>query len=326
MAATLLFVASYLVACATSYTLVDKFYGTTFFNNFDFFTAADPTHGYVTFVNQSVAQSGGLISASSNTAPVYMGADHTHVASGSGRQSVRITSKKAYNGALVLLDLTHMPTGCGTWPAFWMTASDVAWPNHGEIDIIEGVNKNTANAATLHTSSGCDMSKVPTSSFSGHWSANAVGGSSTNCYVNAANQYANAGCGVQATQANSYGPGFNSIQGGVYATLWDNAANGSIKIWFFPRSAIPAEIKAGTGVNPSSWGKPMTNFEFGSNCPSSHFANQKIIFDLTFCGDWAGSVFGSSGCSGSCNSFVQNNPSQFTEAYWIINFVKVYNL
>ena len=31
-----------------------------------------------------------------------------------------------------------MPTGCGTWPAYWLCGEN--WPYKGEIDIIEGVN------------------------------------------------------------------------------------------------------------------------------------------------------------------------------------------
>lgn len=35
------------------------------------------------------------------------------------RKSIRITSQYSYTGGLVVLDAVHMPTGCGTWPAFW---------------------------------------------------------------------------------------------------------------------------------------------------------------------------------------------------------------
>ena len=50
-----------------------------------------------------------------------MGVDHTNVASGAGRASVRITSKKSYNHGLIILDLGHMPGGiCGTWPALYV--------------------------------------------------------------------------------------------------------------------------------------------------------------------------------------------------------------
>ena len=53
-----------------------------------------------------------------------------------GRDSNRITSYKQYTDSVVVLDLKHMPWGCGTWPAFW-TVDIARWPDGGEIDIIE---------------------------------------------------------------------------------------------------------------------------------------------------------------------------------------------
>lgn len=49
-----------------------------------------------------------------------------------------------------------MPQGCATWPAAWETLES-DWPASGEVDILEGVNDESPNAATLHTSSGCSM-------------------------------------------------------------------------------------------------------------------------------------------------------------------------
>lgn len=58
--------------------------------------------------------------------------------SSNGRNSIRIQSQAAYDESLVILDLRHMPEGCGTWPAFWTKSATGPWPNGGEIDIIEG--------------------------------------------------------------------------------------------------------------------------------------------------------------------------------------------
>ena len=66
-----------------------------------------------------------------------------------GRNSIRIRSKAAYADSLIVLDLTHMPEGCATWPAFWSVAPD--WPSGGEIDTFEGVNNVKNNRMTLHT-------------------------------------------------------------------------------------------------------------------------------------------------------------------------------
>jgi len=267
-------------------------------------------------VDYNTALNEGLIKIGN---PIYMGADHTKVASGRGRDSVRIESKKTFNSGLIIIDLVHMPVGCGTWPAFWTCGP--SWPNYGEIDIIEGVDNQETDLTTLHTSNGCDMSGESTSTFTGHWSTGSQGNPADNCSVNAGDQYSNQGCSIIGN-AGSYGTPLNNGKGGVFATEWDPKVG--IQMWFWNRNSIPSDVSSGN-PNPSGWGKPYAYFQFGSNCPSTHFANHQIIFDLTFCGDWDGAVFGTD-CpnKGSCNSYVQNNPSAFTEAYWSVNYVKVY--
>lgn len=77
-----------------------------------------------------------------------------------------------------------------------------------------------------------------------------------------------------------------------------------------------------------NWGLPVVAFNGDSGCNvDSYFQNQNIVFDTTFCGDWAGSVWSSGSCAGlasSCNAYVGANPGAFASAYWLINSVKVY--
>ena len=106
------------------YTLIDDYNPDNFFSKFTFFTGHDPTNGFVDYVDQPTANRTGLIESTSSS--VYMGVDHTNVTP-NGRPSVRITSNKSYNHGLIVLDLEHMPYGCGTWPAFWTVGPN--WPN-----------------------------------------------------------------------------------------------------------------------------------------------------------------------------------------------------
>ncbi|KAJ9497236.1 hypothetical protein LTR99_001970 [Exophiala xenobiotica] len=310
---TLLLALAGLVSLSTAgYVLEDDYTEDQFFSMFDFFTDADPTNGYVTYVDQTTAQSSGLIST--NNGSIYMGVDHTNVATGLGRNSVRLTSTKTYTHGLIILDLDHMPGGvCGTWPAFWTVGAN--WPNAGEIDIIEGVNSQVGNSMALHTASGCSITN--NGLFSGSIST-------SNCFVNAPGQAMNAGCQILASNDGaSYGTQFNQGQGGVYATEWTSS---DISIWFFPRSGIPSDISSGT-PDPSTWGSPMGSFEGGCQI-DEFFSNHQIVFDTTFCGDWAGNVWSTDATCGSkastCQDFVQNNPSEFQDAYWSVNSLKVY--
>ncbi|PSN63503.1 hypothetical protein BS50DRAFT_458362, partial [Corynespora cassiicola Philippines] len=291
------------------YVLEDD-YMTDFYGHFDFFTDEDPTNGFVKYVDEATAREMNLINAST-TAPVEWGVDSTNKTP-EGRPSIRLEGKKKYTGGLVMIDVQHMPFGCGTWPAFWTLGPD--WPSGGEIDILEGVNEQDKNGMTLHTGPGCEIGSDH-ALFAGEVDTQ-------NCDVKAEGQMDNAGCSIKHPSTKSYGAGFNENGGGVYATEWTDEA---ISIWFFPRGEIP-EDALGDAPNPSGWGKPAAKFQGGCDI-SNTFKENQLIFTSTFCGDWAGGVWESGSCASkapTCNDYVRDNPEAFANAHWTINALKVY--
>ena len=153
-------------------------HGANFFDGtyWNFFHDADPTHGSVKYVSKQTAIAKKYIDPSGNPSdPVFIRIENTTKTANVGRESVRLESKKLYNSGLFMLYLEHMPTGCGTWPAFWTSVPGPppkppkvpVWPNRGEIDIIEGVNLQTNNLATLHTSHTCQFGDASHTKFGG---------------------------------------------------------------------------------------------------------------------------------------------------------------
>ncbi|CAE7950006.1 unnamed protein product, partial [Symbiodinium sp. KB8] len=205
--------------------------GDGFIECWTFFTAPDPTHGDVIYVAESVAIDLGLYSVKDGV--VYL---KSIVGQNAPAKSIRLQSRSVYQaGHVWLIDIAHMPTGQGTWPAWWSFGPD--WPNNGEIDTIETVNIENVVQSTLHTSAGCFMY---------------IDGISTPDCVSGQGQ---SGCGVDGPY-NSAGPGFNANGGGVFATQWTNEG---IYMWFFPRDKIPADLDQG---NTYSWGQPYVTFPF----------------------------------------------------------------
>ncbi|KAF3038499.1 hypothetical protein E8E12_006085 [Didymella heteroderae] len=292
------------------YALQDD-YMTDFYGAFDFFDTADPTNGFVKYVDEATARQTNLINASVTTGAQW-GVDSTNETP-DGRPSLRLVSKKKYNSGLVVMDVAHMPTGCGTWPAFWMVGPD--WPTGGEIDILEGVNDQTHNGMTLHTAPGCKIGP-DTSIFAGEVTT-------PDCDVNAKNQSKNVGCSIEHPSTDSYGVGLNAIGGGVYATQWTDEA---ISVYYFPRGSIPDDV-LGDAPKPDGWGLPAAKFTGACNIESM-FKEQQIVFNTAFCGDWAGNAWDTTGSCGkkapTCDEYVQNNPEAFKDAYWTINALKVY--
>ncbi|KAI8632307.1 glycoside hydrolase family 16 protein [Xylariaceae sp. FL1651] len=291
----------------SAYAIQDSYDASNFFENFDFFSGPDPTSGFVQYVDATTANSTALAGYANNG--VYLGVDYQTTNPIPGRASVRVSTKKSYTHGLIIADIAHQPApACGSWPAFWTFGP--TWPHSGEIDIIEGVNMQSNSTITLHTAPGCSFSAGSFAS----GDCGAPGDGTT-------------GCGNPTHNTQSFGTGFNEIGGGVYAVQWTSDA---IKIFFFPRTGtIPADIEAGN-PDPSTWGAPTASFSGGSCDIDSNFMNHQIVFDTTFCGQWAGKVWEADPvCSAkapTCEEYVGSNPSVFKDAYWLINYVKVFNV
>uniref|UniRef100_A0A0W0G9J8 Putative laminarinase n=1 Tax=Moniliophthora roreri TaxID=221103 RepID=A0A0W0G9J8_MONRR len=292
------------------YSQTDSHTGTGFLQAFSYQAISDPTHGRVNYVDANTARGQNLTYASGDHFVLRADFKNYLDPSGPGRNSVRIQSNKRYTTGVMIFNIRHMPQGCGTWPAVWTVGDN--WPNQGETDIIEGVNDQGPNQGTLHTNAGCTMPA----------SQSQTGTAVLNDCNVAANS--NSGCGVRFNDGRSYGPSFNANGGGWYAM---ERTNSFIKIWFWSRNDgnVPSEVRNGAGsVNTDSWGTPTANFP-STSCPiSSKFGEHNIVINLTFCGDWAGSVYGNSGCPSSCVDYVNNNPSAFRDAYFDFAWLKIY--
>ncbi|KAH9902015.1 glycoside hydrolase family 16 protein [Xylariomycetidae sp. FL2044] len=286
-------------AVQAAYTIQDTYDQTNFFQGFEFFSGEDPTHGFVQYHSAVQANSTSLAGYANNA--VYLGIDSSTMNPATGRGSVRVNSKKTYTKGLIIADIAHQPSSqCGTWPAFWTFGQD--WPSNGEIDVIEGVNLATNTTYTLHTSAGCSFSQG---------NCNEGDGST--------------GCGIPSQDTKTFGDDFNAMGGGVFAVEWTSQA---INIFFFPRTALPDDIASGN-PDPRTWGNPATSFS-GPDCDiDQHFNDHQIVFDTTFCGDWAGKIWTSDPvCStkaATCQEYVANNPDVFKNSYWLINSVKIFS-
>lgn len=324
-----------------TYQLTADFSGQNFFNSFNFFSDPDPTNGHVQYVNMTTANSTGLAGFLTNThnndttrpPQVYLGVDSTNPSTPSGRPSTRVSSIRTFNHSLIIADIQHMPAPiCGTWPAYWLLGTSSPWPTSGEIDILENVNTANYNKYTLHTDAG-----IKVANYTGHAQAGLL--TSSDCDVNSPSQTKNVGCSVSDSPLySSYGDAFNTYGGGIYATLIDHAG---IRIWFFPRDRIPIDITMGYPTPPSrsmmgpgndsTWSIPNARFDGPGNDFGKHFRDMQIIFNIGFCGDWAGKTWEESGCAAStgvktCEEYVGGNAEDFVDVWWGINGVKVYEV
>ncbi|KAI5361280.1 Putative glycoside hydrolase family 16, concanavalin A-like lectin/glucanase domain superfamily [Septoria linicola] len=327
----------------SAYTLIAEYSGATFFDHFTAFTGQDPTNGHVQYQTLQAAADQQLIgfihNSSSNSDTAYIGVDSKNAAP-NGRNSVRLTSKDSFSaGSMAVIDVRHAPSQYGVWPAIWMLGSEGTWPESGESDILEYVHRDDYNAMTLHTSPDCVVDNVTTTTQQGRLidgNCNA-GKAFTGCSVKAYNQNT-VSITSPGTNANTKalpstktfataGSAFNTRGGTVYIHDWQPTG---ITIWSFPRSNLPADLLSGS-PQPSTWTQtPLAKFT-GSGCKFDQaFKKMQLIINITFCGEWAGKVWESSGAMEetgyeTCEEWVSSGPEKFEESFFEIGSVKFYS-
>jgi len=294
--------------------IVQNYTGSSFFDRWTYYSGVDAnTTGNVFYQTKEVAQQQKLTFVN-DAGNVIIKVDNTTSGVGNstfGRNSVKILSDDTLTaGSLMIMDAVHLPFGCSVWPAYWTQGSN--WPDDGEIDIIENVNMATTNRYALHTLQGCTH---PPASQSVLETGSLIAG---DCFNRTNN---NEGCLIQDNSTQSYGQGFASNGGGVYATLWNDDG---IKIWFFPRSQIPSDV-ASANPNPSSWPSPSAFYPQSACDTTKFFGPQTIIFDITICGNFAGqeNIFHET-CQGNCLDLVPI-PTNYDNAFFEIKYLAVFS-
>ena len=130
---------------------------------------------------------------------------------------------------------------------------------------------------------------------------------------------------------------------------WD-PENGYIRSWAFtphetaPQNILDAISTAGNDemgrIQPDTdlWGLPYAYFAIGegTSCSADHFKDNRVVFDLAFCGTVAGNRFFKD-CPleadkfnvdddsvESCNAYIKSDPDTMLEAYWKIKGLYIY--
>ncbi|KAK0230124.1 glycoside hydrolase family 16 protein [Armillaria fumosa] len=302
------------------YAPLREYAGQSFFNGWDFPGSYDnTTWGNVTFVDQATGSSQKLAYVN-DAGNAILRVDNSTDITGTGlvyRDSVKLLSQDLYPlGSLITIDIVHMPYGCSVWPSFWtFGGTDLEWPMFGEIDIIEGINLMTNNQMALHhNDSSCVQPPNP-------------GQSGQTLNGDCSNGAGSVGCRVAETKPNSFGESFAQNGGGAFALQFD--VSGAY-VWFWSRQNIPKSLTSATStsnMDTTDWGTPSASFPSSGCDLQKLFKPQKLVLDITLCGDWAGvpSIFNTQ-CSGNCVQDYVIGPGspKYDNAWFEISYLRTY--
>ena len=159
------------------YHLDTSMQGDDFFDHW-IFSQADHNWGAAWYVDRAAAESESIAEAHQDHAIVRVGAAAYKSYSGDWdseagyyvpgtagwkRRSARLQSNQSWTYFLLAVHLTHVPVGCGIWPALWTHSHDYSrgpWPNSGELDILEYGN-NLGGKVSLHVGEANQCTLAP---------------------------------------------------------------------------------------------------------------------------------------------------------------------
>lgn len=276
-----------------SYKLNWQAAGQSFFDGFNF-EWQDDNHGAAEYLDKGPATSQGVAEAHPSHAILRAGA--TSAQYKYKRASAKIATTRTWKYFLTAMRYSHLPYGCGVWPAFWTRAPGASWPDGGELDILEYVNESPQQTS-FHTgnSNRCKLNAAEVNRCGQMPDANRMNYDCVTAYPH------KLGC------APNMRPLMTGEQWarrpGVIAVEWTETF---LKVFYLPDGEAQREF-AGDAPQPDAWDRFIISyypFTKSNDCPNPAdiLAAQQLVLNINFCGDWASKVWKDSTCSGRTNS------------------------
>lgn len=274
------------------YTLNWKAEGATFFDEWTFLTN-DPNAGGAKYTTREQAFQQKVVEAQPGSAILRAG---SRVPGELKRYSAKVLTNRKWTYFLAAMKFSHVPWGCGVWPAFWTKSPDIGWPNGGELDLLEYCNEigsrssfhvGTLNRCQLDANllhkPGCPTFLDAEYQWTGHY----------DCVTNYPDQI---GCAPNVKPILS-GEEMAS-QPGVVAVEW---TADYLKVFRIPEASVPQTGLDGDQPRPDSWDQwIVAYYPFAASernkpgsCPNPArvMAAQQLVINLGFCGDWSAKVW-----------------------------------
>mmetsp|Transcript_32880 Transcript_32880/g.76790 ORF Transcript_32880/g.76790 Transcript_32880/m.76790 type:complete len:491 (-) Transcript_32880:72-1544(-) len=261
--------------------------GESFFDNWNFLWE-DHNHGSAQYLLEPEAKEESVIEATRNFAIIRAGRRSPKYKY--KRMTTRMESKRSWKYFLTLIKFSHVPYGCGVWPALFTLAPNVPWPNGGELDILEYVNMDVSKAS-FHTGGECKLSAEKVNKYGPMPDRNNMDYDCVTDYPDrlgcAPNKWMKSGTEW------AHSPG-------ILATQWTESF---LKIFYIPEHEIPQDILADNPSPDKTWDDRWLFSYYPFTGTKCIFEEQKLMMQINFCGDWAGKVWGA---DGNCNWRVPN--------------------
>jgi len=271
--------------------------GKSFFDGWHFDTI-DENHGAAEYLPRDRAVEAGVVKAFDTHAILTVGGRAGN-SSRPKRQSAKLISKGAWKNFLLVMRYSHLPYGCGLWPALWTLGAGGAgeWPNGGELDFMEWANE-LPQEVSLHVGHG-NRCKLDPELVNKYGKMEDLNNMSYDCVTD----YMTSELGCAPNRPEVVTGEEWSKAGGVLAV---QKTASFAKVFHIPEVALPAGIDSDS-PDPDKWDSKfvVAYFPFADSeaknpgsCPNPQdvMTEQNIIMNINMCGDWAGGMWSQTSC------------------------------
>jgi len=266
------------------------------------------------------------------------------------RQSIRLSTKQNWTYFLTAMRYTHVPYGCGVWPAFWSNGASGNWPVDGELDILEYWN-HAKSEVSFHTvtskEDGCRLNSSalnkPDCPHFTDVNNELLPWLRYDCQTNYSLVPPHLGCAPTSNQQIRRTGAEYASTPGVIAAEWTMQF---IKVFFIPEAELPADLVNGTSPRPDTWDQFVISYypfaDSGCNLSSRSLSSpQSLVLNIELCGN-RGSLEFPLGCNGvstctnkakavpgdCCYEYITNTKKSSdalaSHAYFNISWIKVW--